>query len=199
MILLSYVVKLLTLYKYYFIVPLAFIEGPIVTIISGFFIEVGFMSFWPAYFCLFTGDLLGDIMWYSIGYKAGERFINRFGRFFGITDEKISVIKRIFHKHTGPILLVSKISMGFGFSLVTLVTAGLVKVPFKRFLFFDAIGQLVWTGILVWIGFLFGNFYTSIHNVFGELSVIALFIFAIFALFGFSKYIQGRTKKSYMQ
>lgn len=180
------------LYKYVLLIPLAAIEGPTVSIYSGFLIQTGVMRILPAYLALMFGDLLGDTAWYAVGYFSGKPFIRRFGKYFSITDESVATATRIFHKHKDFILLFSKITTGFGLALAVLVTAGMVKVPFRRYLFLNFLGQIVWTGMMLSLGYFFGHLYAQIGNVFGKVSLFGGFVILVFALFGLSKYAGQR-------
>ncbi len=183
-------------YKYFIMVLLSLVEGPAVMMASGFFLKLGYVSFLPAYFFLMLGDLMADAGWYAVGYFLGEPFIRRFGKYVSITEEKIATVKRIFHKYQISILFMSKITMGFGFALVTLITAGIVKIPFRRYIAMNLIGQFVWTALLMSVGYFFGNLYLAIDNWFGRLSVFVLFVIVFLCLLGFGKYVRGRFTKT---
>ncbi len=180
------------LYKYVLLIPLAIIEGPMVSIYSGFLIQDGTMRVAPAYLALMLGDLLGDIWWYAVGYFSGTPFIRRFGKYFSITEASVATATRVFHRHKDFILLFSKITTGFGLALAVLVTAGIVKVPFRRYLFLNFLGQIVWTGMMLSLGYFFGHLYARIEGVFGRLSLFAAFVVFVFALFGLGKYLGQR-------
>jgi membrane-associated protein len=186
------VLNLVLTYKYYIIIPLTIVEGPLVTLICGFFLKLGFVSFWPAYLCLVVGDFTGDLIWYGVGHHFGMPFVKRFGKYFSVTEEGIGVVERIFHKYQDSILIISKLTMGFGFAIVTLFTAGLVRIPFRRYVLLNFIGEFIWTGILISVGYIFGNLYTTIDNQIGRVTTVAGFIIVFFLLIGFGKYIKNR-------
>ncbi len=192
----SHTIQLILQYKYFFILPATLIEGPFVMMVSGFLIKLGYLDFVPAYFLLMAGDLMGDALWYGIGYHWGEGFIRRFGKYVSITDAGVAALKRLFHRYQDWILLISKITMGFGFALGTLMIAGLVKIPFRRYLLLNFFGQFVWTGFLVGVGFVLGNAYLQVDNVLGKLFVVMLLIIAFLALVGFGKYLRTRMLKT---
>ncbi len=192
---LAYLVQSIFYYKYLILIMLVLLEGPIATLTSGFLIRLGYLSFLPAYFCLIIGDLLGDLGWYAVGYFWGGPFVKRFGKFFSVSDEKVKVIKRVFYKYRNPILFVSKITMGFGFALVTLLTAGLAKIPLKSYLFMNALGELIWSAFLISIGFFFGHLYLTIDGVLGKISIVALLVVVFVCFFGAAKYLRGRVMK----
>ncbi|MES2216078.1 MAG: DedA family protein [Patescibacteria group bacterium] len=174
------------------IILISFVEGPILAVFCGILVHVGDIPLVPIYIALMVGDLIGDVVWYSIGYFYGHRFIRRFGKYFSITEKEVAVVDKIFHTHKNYILIISKITMGFGFALVTLVTAGMVKIPFKRYLILNVLGQLVWTAILLAIGYGFGGVYQQLDGIFAKISVIALALLLTAGLFGYGKYIKKR-------
>ena len=160
---------------------------------TGFLLRLGYFEFLPLYLTLMAGDLTADVIWYAVGYHWGAPFIRRFGKFLNVTERAVAKLEEMFHKHHDKILLVSKITMGFGFATVTLFTAGLAKVPFRRYLAFNAAGQFVWTALLVFLGYAFGNLYVKINEEFRLLSFIAFSVLVIAVLYGLGRYLSTRT------
>lgn len=177
-------------YKYFILFPFAVVEGPFTMMISGLFVKLGYLNFFYAFILLMTGDLLGDMLWYGLGFKFGMPFVKKFGKFFNITEEKISKVEHIFHKFQSAILFVSKITMGFGFALATLVTAGLVKLSFKKFVFWNSLGGIVWTATLMSVGFYFGNFYLKLNSVLSKIGFFGLFVMIFILLINVAHYVR---------
>ena len=170
----------------------ACIEGPILSILLGIFIKLGYVTFVPIYITVMLGDLIGDILWYSIGYYGGHRFIARFGKYLSIHEEGVSAITRIFHTYKNRILIISKLTSGFGFAIVTLMTAGIVRIPFKRYIALNAIGQFVWSGMLLAVGYFFSQVYVAIDNILGKITIIMLFVCIILFFIGYAKYMRRK-------
>ncbi|MEK7635368.1 MAG: DedA family protein [Patescibacteria group bacterium] len=177
---------------YALILVVGFLEGPYVSMVCGAILSLGFLNFWPLYIALMIGDLIGDVMWYFIGYRFGERFALKYGKYFKLNQEHITRIKTIFHKHKNPLLFLSKISNGMGFALAVLFTAGMSRINFWKFIAVNALGQLMWSGILIAVGFFFGNLYMSINNVMGKISILVVFAIFIFAVIRFIKYLREK-------
>ncbi len=181
---------------YAIIIAVSWVEGPILALLCGLLVKLNLAPLIPVYFALMFGDLCGDTFWYFIGYHFGERFVRRFGHFLSINEKSIGTIKKIFHKYKTHILIISKITMGFGFALVTLVTAGLVKIPFRQYFALNFIGQFVWTAFLLFIGYEFGSLYLAVNGVLGKISVAALFVMAFAAMLGYGRYMKNRMTKA---
>ncbi len=191
----EYLINLSTnhaIWVYVIIIFIAFAEGPYISLILGVLIKLKYFIFLPVYFSLMIGDLIGDVLWYHIGYFYGHRFIRRFGKYFNVSENNIEKVKDIFHKHKHPILFISKITNGFGFALATLITSGMVKLPFLRYIMINIAGQFIWTGILIGTGYLFGNLYTEISTIAGRIFIGLLFVIAIMGVFRLKKYMEKK-------
>jgi membrane protein DedA with SNARE-associated domain len=175
---------------YLIIAVLSSIEGPILSLVGGVLIHAGYFPFLPLYITLMIGDMIGDTFWYSLGYFFGHGFIRRFGKYVSITEENVEHITKIFHRYTYRILFISKITMGFGFALATLMAAGMAKISFSKYMLTNVVGQFIWTGLLIAVGYFLGQVYTQVNDIIGKISVVALFIIVILALNGYRAYLK---------
>jgi len=177
---------------YAIIIILACVEGPVLSMIFGVFIRLGLFPFWPVYFALMGGDLLGDAFWYHIGKYFGHAFVRKFGKYFSVTEENIAKLTAVFYKYKNSILFISKITTGFGFAIGTLITAGLAKIPFKRYILINFLGQFIWSGMLIAVGYYFSHLYIEFNNWLLRLSLFAFLAVLIAAFFGFRKYMREK-------
>jgi membrane protein DedA with SNARE-associated domain len=177
---------------YAVIMVVGLFEGPFVSMVCGAILALGYLSFWPLYAVLVLGDLLGDALWYFLGHRFGEKFIQKFGKYFGITERHVERIKNVFQVRKNLILLASKISNGLGFALAVLFSAGMSGVPFMQFMAINALGQLIWSGALIGIGFFFGDLYLSINSIAGKISIVFIFAVFIFAANRYRRYLQNK-------
>lgn len=158
----------------------------------GVIIKLGYFGFLPVYAALMAGDVLGDTFWYYVGYFYGHKFIIRFGKYFNITELNVEKVKDLFHKHKHPILFISKITNGFGFGLAVLITSGMAKIPFGKYLAVNVLGQFVWTGLLIGIGYFFGNLYIQINNIAGRFFLFAILALLFVAFLRYKKYLENK-------
>ncbi|HUY62647.1 MAG TPA: DedA family protein [Candidatus Paceibacterota bacterium] len=143
--------------KYVLIFIGSYIEGSGVMMATGLLWHLGVVSFWPAYVALLTGDVLSDIMWYGLGRYGARPFFARWGHLINATPEIIAKIERKFHQYHTRILVISKLTMGFGLAAPILTVAGMLHVPFGRYVVINFLGGLVWILFLMTIGYYFGN------------------------------------------
>ena len=180
----------LTYYRYVLTFVLAIFEGPMVMVASGMLLRLNFFYFWPIYLSLMLGDFVADLGWYWVGFYGGRHFVERFGKYFSLTPDVIEKVEDFFHKHQDKILFISKITMGFGFAVATLFVAGLVRLPFKKYALFNFLGGFIWTGILLSLGYFFGNLYAVLNSGFKIVFIIGLAIFMIAVLYGGGRYFK---------
>lgn len=176
------------------IIILSFIEGPILAFLCGILFRVGAIAFLPAYIALMIGDLIGDTLWYWIGRRYGLRFVQRYGHYFHIDEQHIGTVEQIFRRHSNWILILSKVTMGLGFALVTLITAGMSKIPFGRYIVLNVIGQFFWTALLMALGFFFSNLFVTFDNLFARIAIAGAAIIFVVLLYRYAKFV--RTKYS---
>jgi membrane protein DedA with SNARE-associated domain len=185
-------------YRYWAIFLAVLIEGPIVMTVTGFIYKFGYFNFLPAFLLLLTGDLIRDVLWYGVGYYEADRFIAKFGKYFSIDAAIVEKIKNIYTKYGYKILFVSKITMGFGFALAVLITAGLSRVPLKKYILFNFLGGIVWTLLLMLLGYHFGNFYSLIKRGFNIAFLVFVIALLLAMLYGASKYLRHKLLKNHL-
>ncbi len=192
---LDIVIQWFIAYKYFIIFPLVIVEGPIVMVVSGFFLRHGYFEIIPLYVVLLIGDFIADLGWYVVGFFGARPLVQRYGRFVSLTPELFEKIEQVFHRHTARILIISKLTMGFGFSIATLVSAGASRVSFRKYVMMNFIGDIFWTGLLMGVGFYFGHLYLYINKGFRFVALGAFIIIVAFALWGFRGYVRKRLMK----
>lgn len=191
------VTALLLAYRYLIIIPLSLVAQPTVGMLTGALARLGYFDVVALYTVLLVTAVLGDVAWYWIGAWWGEGFVKRFGRFVSITPSHVKKVKEIFNRYHPSILLVSKITNGFGLALVTLFTAGLTRVPFWRFVGFNIIGEAMWSAMILAVGYFFSDAYIRVNNVMGRAFLVVLLAGLILALFGFVHYMRKRLEREF--
>lgn len=182
----------LPIVKYPLIYLVAIVEGPVLMLLSGFILHLGYVSFWPLYVALIAGDLTGDVLWYGVGHYYAHPFLRRFGRYFSLNEALLDTMVTTFKRHETKILLLSKITMGLGFAVLVLIAAGWARVRLSKFLAFNFVGQCLWTGILVSIGYFFGKLYLLADESLRIVSLIGFLVTIVAALYGVQRFLRQR-------
>lgn len=170
-------------------------EGPILMIASGFLYRTGFFDIVPLFFAIMIGDLTGDTLWYIAGRYFANPILKKEGKFFGVTPERFEKINDLFKRYHERILIFSKLTLGLGFAIGVLASAGMAKVSFKRFIVINAIGEVFLVSILIMIGYFFGHLYSNISDNMKAGFVVVVGVIVVTAFLFFSRYVRQKSKE----
>src|SRR3989304_5591470 len=110
---------------------------------------------WLAFAWCLLGALIGDCVMYFIGYHFGRPVLQEhpwWARF--VTAEREAQIEQQFHQHGFKVFFVARFLVGIRSPVY--LTAGILRVSFRRFLMIDLICATTVVGTFFWLTFLFG-------------------------------------------
>jgi membrane protein DedA with SNARE-associated domain len=92
-----------------------------------------------------AGAICGDQIGYGIGRWIGFRVLARWGRHVGLTEERLQIGQYLFRRYGGRVVFLGR----FVALLRTFVAllAGANRMPWHRFLLWNALGGVAWTGL----------------------------------------------------
>jgi membrane protein DedA with SNARE-associated domain len=179
-------------YGYLALFPLVVLEGPIVSVLAGFLASLGIFNFFLLFFVVVAGDVTGDLAHYAIGRWGRKKFIDRWGKYLGLTNERVLQVEKHFEKHQAKTLLLGKISHGIGG--IPLVAAGVARMPLGEFFLINLVATLPKSLALLLLGYFFGRAAARINSIF-ELVAFLLAGSAILFLVGYCFYRSGEKRK----
>jgi membrane protein DedA with SNARE-associated domain len=138
-----------------------------------------------------AGYLLGCVIGWLIGRYGGRELLERHGRWFHVTPEKLDRADAWFHRWDRPGVLIG--TMAPVVRSFVAIPAGLFEMPFAQFVGLAAIGSAVWSFAFVGIGYALGASYKSFEHDFHyvEYVIVALIVLAV----GFLVYRRRATAK----
>jgi membrane protein DedA with SNARE-associated domain len=185
------IISFLLQYKYYIVFPIVMIEGPITTIILGFLASNGYFNLIISYFLAVIADLTSDIFYYLFGYWGGKNLIEKYGHYFGISKLRFEKLKNNFNNNVGKMLIFGKIVDPLSSTIQTI--AGITRVPFSKFIYYNIISTFPKSLILILSGFYFGSILNEINFYRKLLSfLLALFFLIILAFYFVYKFKKQR-------
>lgn len=172
---------------YALIAVIMVIEGPMITIASAFAASLGYLNIFIIFFLAFLTDVLGDFIWYSVGYFGRLAVINKYGHYFGVSVEGIEKLRKLLEQHSKKVLLAIKISPVA--STLALVIVGNSHFPFKRFVKIVCLISIPKTILFVGFGYFFGYSYTIVAKYFNEwfYGILIILVVALAVLFIYRK------------
>lgn len=185
----SELLSLLGQYKYWVIFPIAVIEGPIITIISGFLVNSGVLSGILAYSILVVADVLGDTVYYFTGrFWRSSNWVKRLMGFFGYDENTEVFLEEHFRKHKFKTFLIGKFTHGIGGMIE--IASGIAGISFWQYLFISFVTTLPKSLVLITIGYYAGVYYEKINGYFQNFAFITIGLVIVFIFFTVSKKIK---------
>lgn len=153
----TFLVFLVIKYRYFFLYPVAIVEGPLITMVSGFLVSIGAMNPLIVLPIIVAGDVSGDVIYYFIG-RFGERWAlsRAIIKYCGFETKKDKIIG-LFENHGGKFLLFGKLTHALG--AVFLIGAGYSRMDLRRFILYNLVGTIIKSSILLSAGYLAGSAY----------------------------------------
>jgi membrane-associated protein len=169
--------KILAQYQYSILLPISFLEGPIITVIAGYLTSLHIMNGYIAFLIVVIGDVLSDIFWYEVGYFGKPRALKRWGPHFGFTEERVKLIEEKYKNHQGKLVIIGKLAQGI--NGVFFVTAALIGISFWKFVFYSTAATLVKSAGLFLVGYFLGQAYQQIGGYLNLSSIVIPIVFVI--------------------
>ena len=98
----------------------------------------------------------GDLLSYGIARCGGTVVLDRLGPRVGLTSERIEPLERRFDRWGGLLVVVTRCLLT-GLALPTNLVAGVGGYPVRRFLGCAILGEAIWTGGLMALGWWYGS------------------------------------------
>jgi membrane protein DedA with SNARE-associated domain len=131
------------------------IPGETILLAAGFFASRGNLSVALIAAVAACGAILGDNLGYWIGRKLGRSLVIKYGKYVWLTEQRFADMERFFDRHGAKTVGVARFITGF--RVFTALFAGASHMVWRRFLFFNAIGGLVWAAVITLVGYFFGH------------------------------------------
>ena len=130
------------------------LPGETSLLIGGVLAHAKVWPFWLFLLISITAAIAGDSVGYEVGKHIGPRIkTNRFGRFVG--EKRWNLAQHIFDKYDGWAIFFGR-AQALLRALVPAL-AGLNKVPYRTFLKWNAAGGIVFSTVVVSLGYLFAS------------------------------------------
>ncbi|MDI3327731.1 MAG: DedA family protein [Alicyclobacillaceae bacterium] len=109
-----------------------------------------------------VGNVVGSLIAYYVGVRGGRTFLERYGRYFLISDRHLRQADEWFAKRGEITVLVGRLLPGVR-TFISL-PAGIARMDIKRFILYTAVGSLPWAWMLAWAGWKLGQNWESIRE-----------------------------------
>jgi membrane protein DedA with SNARE-associated domain/rhodanese-related sulfurtransferase len=135
--------------------------------------------------------LMADIFWFYLGRHRGTQVLGLLCRLSLEPDSCVRKTMNVFTRYGWPGIVAAKFIPGM--ATVTPPLAGMSRLNAGRFLFFDTIGSVLYSGFFLLLGAIFSNEITQIGAALAHMSGDALVVIVVFlAAYIAYKFLQRR-------
>ena len=120
--------------------------------------------------------VVADTLWYYTGRRVGMRVLRVLCRVSLSPDSCVRQTESIFARWGASSMLLAKFVPGF--ASVSTALAGAVRIPYWKFVVFDAIGAMLWVGVAVALGYVFREALTDVLDTLAALGHWGLVLLA---------------------
>lgn len=122
---------------------------------------------------------LGDNLGYWIGYHGGRPLLEHQRRIFRISDEHFHRGERFFERYGSFTVFFSRFV--FGMRIIAGPLAGVLKMPWRKFVLFNFLGAALWVSVIASLGYFFGSRWDSLTS---DLARVQLLLVAVLVVLG---------------
>jgi len=123
-----------------------------------------------------TGRLCGSASTYWLSHSLGDRLIDKFGKRFRLTRERLEKTKQRLTRRALPNIITARLIPGLG--IITSITYGASHIQFRRFITGVLIQLIIWETVFLALGALGGGiaflFAPQFHPLFITIIVLAV-------------------------
>jgi membrane protein DedA with SNARE-associated domain len=138
------------------------VPSEIVMPFSGFLVGAGKLNSVAVVLAGSFGNLVGSVLTYYLGAKAGRAFVIKYGRYIFFRQHHLEVTERWFQRYGDRTSFIGRLLPGIR-TYVSL-PAGIGKMRFGRFVAYTLAGSLLWNTMLTYIGIRLGDSWNKIQN-----------------------------------
>lgn len=103
---------------------------------------------------------VGDNLGYILGHRGGRPLLERYQNIFRIRREVLARGERMFARYGAVTVFFARFV--FGLRIVAGPMAGVLRMPWRRFVLFNVLGAALWVSVISGAGYLFGRHWTQL-------------------------------------
>lgn len=165
--------------------------GSVLVILAGVLSKQGEFTITIAWLISLLGYLLGSISAFMLGRHIGEPFIERWGKYFSLTPERMDKAQKLLQKSAPAYIICARFLPTIG--NITPYVAGLSGISTVKFLIYDMVHAMLWLTIFLGLGVVLGNEWYKILNN-SWFKEIAIVVGLLILAYTFRNFLFARNK-----
>jgi membrane protein DedA with SNARE-associated domain len=125
---------------------------------------------------------LGDNLGFAIGSYGGRPLLERYQRTLRIRPAVIARGEELFARYGAATIFVARFIAGL--RIVAGPLAGVLRMPWRKFLVFNSLGAVLWVSVIASVGYLFGKHWDALVDLVQDANLaVAIVVVIVCALF----------------
>lgn len=142
------------------------------------------------------GVLVGSLPFYAAGYFLGKPFIDRFGKWLGVSWDSITELEQKFHQnHWDDVIFTGLRATPIIPSIVLSIGPGVLRLPLRTYIIGTLIGTFIRASVMGSVGAVIGSQLGTLAETLDKLGTIGTIVFGITALVVVAGYLRTQHKK----
>ena len=146
-----------------FVVP-----GETAAILGGVAASFGHVPLWAVIVVVITAAILGDSVGYEVGRHLGPRILSL--KILDRRRKRLDDAQDFLARRGGAAVFLGRWTAFFRAVMPAL--AGTVRMPYRKFLAFNAAGGILWGAVVVTAGYLAGRSYAQVEATMGRVAAL---------------------------
>jgi len=123
---------------------------------------------------------LGDNIGYWIGNRGGRPLLHRYQRFFHLSEDRIRRGEELFESFGPATVFFARFV--FGMRVLAGPLAGVLRMPWRRFVLFNFLGAALWVSVISCAGYVFGQHWERLVEIVSRANAIVFAVAVILVL-----------------
>jgi membrane-associated protein len=123
---------------------------------------------------------VGDNLGFALGYYGGRPLLTRYQALFRIQNKTVERGEELFARY-GPVT-VFLARFVFGMRVIAGPMAGVLRMPWRKFIIFNFLGAILWVTVISGVGYLFGQHWERLAGEVKRIDIAVAILLVIVAM-----------------
>lgn len=120
---------------------------------------------------------LGDNLGFALGYYGGRPLLTRYQSLFRLKQTMLDRGEQLFARYGAATIFFARFV--FGMRIIAGPMAGVLRMPWKKFLVFNFLGAALWVSVISTAGYLFGRHFDRLENAIKRIDLVVAIVVVI--------------------
>jgi len=153
------------------------LPGETALVTAAAFAALGHLSIYGVVATAVAAAVIGDNGGYWIGRTGGIALVRRYGRFLHLNEAHLERARHFFARHGPPTVFIGRFVALL--RTWTAVLAGAARMPYGRFMLYNALGAVCWATAFGALGYVFGRNLPRLEHYIGQASLAGALLVAL--------------------